>query len=174
MGLSISRLQESDAEELFKFETDNRAFFEQMVPSRGEAYYQFETFKVRHRDLLTEQDDTGSRFYLIRDDRKNIIGRINFVAIDEPNRVAEVGFRVGENNVGKGVASNALKQLLETEKGFQTIKGKTTNNNIASQKTMENNGFKKVGTSDEVFEFNGETVMFVHFIWERTGNNEIE
>jgi [ribosomal protein S5]-alanine N-acetyltransferase len=166
--ISICRLQESDAEELFTFETDNRAFFEQMVPSRGEAYYQFETFKARHRDLLTEQDDTGSTFYLIRDDRKNIVGRINLVAIDEPKRVAEVGFRVGENYVGKGIASNALKQLLETEKGFQTIKGKTTSNNIASQKTMENNCFKKVGISEEVFEFNGEKVMFVHYIWEGT------
>lgn len=168
MCISINRLQESDAEELFTFETDNRAFFEQMVPSRGEAYYQFETFKVRHRELLTEQDDTNSRFYLIRDERGNIVGRINLVAIDEPKRVAEVGFRVGENYVGKGIASNALKQLLETEKGFQTIKGKTTSNNIASQKTMENNGFKKVGISEEVFEFNGEKVMFVHYIWERT------
>ncbi|PAD92862.1 GNAT family N-acetyltransferase [Shouchella clausii] len=168
MCISINRLQESDAEELFTFETYNRAFFEQMVPSRGEAYYQFETFKVRHRELLTEQDDTNSRFYLIRDERGNIVGRINLVAIDEPKRVAEVGFRVGENYVGKGIASNALKQLLETEKGFQTIKGKTTSNNIASQKTMENNGFKKVGISEEVFEFNGEKVMFVHYIWERT------
>ncbi|MFP7335038.1 GNAT family protein [Shouchella clausii] len=168
MCISINRLQESDAEELFTFETDNRAFFEQMVPSRGEAYYQFETFKVRHRELLTEQDDTNSRFYLIRDERGNIVGRINLVAIDEPKRVAEIGFRVGENYVGKGIASNALKQLLETEKGFQTIKGKTTSNNIASQKTMENNGFKKVGISEEVFEFNGEKVMFVHYIWERT------
>ncbi|MFP7287899.1 GNAT family N-acetyltransferase [Shouchella clausii] len=168
MCISINRLQESDAEELHKFETDNRAFFEQMVPSRGEAYYQFETFKVRHGELLTEQDDTNSRFYLIRDERGNIVGRINLVAIDEPKRVAEVGFRVGENYVGKGIASNALKQLLETEKGFQTIKGKTTSNNIASQKTMENNGFKKVGISEEVFEFNGEKVMFVHYIWERT------
>lgn len=168
MEISISRLQESDVEQLYKFETDNRAFFEQMVPSRGEAYYQFETFKFRHGELLTEQDDTNSRFYLIRDERGNIVGRINLVAIDEPKRVAEVGFRVGENYVGKGIASNALKQLLETEKGFQTIKGKTTSNNIASQKTMENNGFKKVGISEEVFEFNGEKVMFVHYIWERT------
>ncbi|BAD62814.1 N-acetyltransferase [Shouchella clausii] len=171
MEISINRLQESDAEQLYKFETDNRAFFEQMVPSRGEAYYQFETFKVRHRELLTEQDDTNSRFYLIRDERGTIVGRINVVAIDEPKRVAEVGFRVGEHYVGKGIASNALKQLLETETGFQAIKGKTTSNNIASQKTMENNGFKKVGTSEEVFEFNGEKVMFVHYIWERTGNH---
>lgn len=174
VGISISRLQESDAEELYKFETDNRAFFEQMVPSRGEEYYQFETFKVRHRELLNEQDNTGSTFYLIRDEWGNIVGRINLVAIDEANRMAEVGFRVGENDIGKGVASNALKQLLETEKGFQTIKGKTTSNNIASQKTMEKNGFEKVGTGAQAFEFNGEKRTFVHYRWERTEFNRIE
>lgn len=67
MEVLIDMLQEKDAEELFKFEYDNRAYFEEMVPSRGGAYYNFESFKIRHKELLEEQDDGMSYFYLIRE-----------------------------------------------------------------------------------------------------------
>jgi ribosomal-protein-alanine N-acetyltransferase len=102
LEISINSLQERDAEELFEFEKNNRLFFEQMVPSRGEDYYNFETFKIRHKELLTEQQENKSKFYLIRDNSGNIIGRINLVDIDTTNNIAEVGYREVKNMVEKG------------------------------------------------------------------------
>ncbi|WP_342512417.1 GNAT family N-acetyltransferase [Sporosarcina sp. FSL K6-1522] len=165
MEISIVRLQDRDAEELYRFEMENRRFFEEMVPSRGDGYYQFETFKIRHQDLLVEQQDERSEFYLIRDNSGNIVGRINLV--DITNNVAEVGFRVGKEYVGKGIGTTALNLLLKTAIHVEKVIGKTTTNNIASQKTLEKNGFKQVYISDELFEMNGQQLQFIHYIWER-------
>ncbi|MDM5250792.1 MULTISPECIES: GNAT family N-acetyltransferase [unclassified Lysinibacillus] len=167
MDISINSLQERDAEELYQFEKNNRLFFEQMVPSRGEDYYKFETFKVKHRDLLAEQQEEKSKFYLIRDNSGDIIGRINLVDIDKTNDIAEVGYRVGKEYGGKGIGAKALKLLLETEISVKKIKAKTTTNNIASQKILEKNGFKQVCVSDDEFEMNGEKLQFIDYILER-------
>ncbi|MFJ8515629.1 GNAT family N-acetyltransferase [Lysinibacillus xylanilyticus] len=166
MEISINSLQERDAEELFEFEKNNRLFFEQMVPSRGEDYYNFETFKIRHKELLTEQQENKSKFYLIRDNSDKIIGRINLVDIDTSNDIAEVGYRVGQEYGGKGIGARALKLLLETEISVKKIKAKTTTNNIASQRVLEKNGFKQVSTSDDEFKMNGEKLQFIDYILE--------
>lgn len=167
MEISIICLQERDAEELFEFEKNNRLFFEQMVPGRGEDYYNFETFKIRHRELLTEQQENKSKFYLIRDDSGSIVGRINLVDIDTTNDIAEVGYRVGQEYGGKGIAARALKLLLETEIRVKKIKAKTTTNNIASQRVLEKNGFKQVSISDNKFEMNGKKLQFIDYMLER-------
>ncbi|MGE7928782.1 GNAT family N-acetyltransferase [Lysinibacillus xylanilyticus] len=166
MEISINSLQERDAEELFEFEKNNRLFFEQMVPSRGEDYYNFETFKIRHKELLTEQQEHKSKFYLIRDNSDKIIGRINLVDIDTTNDIAEVGYRVGQEYGGKGIGARALKLLLETEISVKKIKAKTTTNNIASQRVLEKNGFKQVSTSDDEFKMNGKKLQFIDYILE--------
>lgn len=167
MEISIICLQERDAEELFEFEKNNRLFFEQMVPGRGEDYYNFETFKIRHRELLTEQQENKSKFYLIKDNSGSIIGRINIVDIDTTNDIAEVGYRVGQEYGGKGIAARALKLLLETEIRVKKIKAKTTTNNIASQRVLEKNGFKQLSISDNKFEMNGKKLQFIDYMLER-------
>jgi len=166
LEISINSLQERDAEELFEFEKNNRLFFEQMVPSRGEDYFNFETFKIIYKELLTEQQENKSKFYLIRDNSDKIIGRINLVDIDTTNDIAEVGYRVGQEYGGKGIGARALKLLLETEISVTKIKAKTTINNIASQRVLEKNGFKQVSTSDDEFEMNGKKLQFINYILE--------
>lgn len=167
MEVLIDMLQEKDAEELFKFEHDNRAYFEEMVPSRGEAYYNFESFKIRHKELLEEQDDGMCYFYLIRERYGAIIGRVNLVDIDNAERVAHVGYRIGKKDTGKGVANRALSLLLAEapQIGLMQIYAKTTSNNIASQKVLEKNGFKQTSIGDEVIKMNGLKLRFVHYIW---------
>ncbi|MFE3574486.1 GNAT family N-acetyltransferase [Lysinibacillus sp. NPDC059133] len=166
MEISINSLQECDAEELYQFEKNNRQFFEQMVPSRGEDYYNFETFKIRHKELLAEQQENKSKFYLIRDNSGNIIGRINLVDIDTTNDIAEVGYRVGQEYGGKGIGARALKLLLETEISVKKIKAKTTTNNIASQRILEKNGFKLVCIDDGTFEMHGQKLQFIDYLLE--------
>jgi len=166
LEISINSLRESDAEELFLFEKNNRLFFEQMVPSRGEDYYMFEKFQLKHRELLEEQKEGKSRFYLIRDYSGNIVGRINLVDIDTVNNIAEVGYRVGKEYGGKGIGAKALKLLLETEISVKKIKAKTTTNNIASQKVLEKNGFKQVCISGDEFEMNGQKLQFIDYLLE--------
>lgn len=157
-------LKENDAEELFVFECGNREFFEKMVPSRGEAYYHFDTFIIRHQEVLREQKNGFSQFYLVRNVAREIIGRINLIDIDRINDTAEIGFRVGEEHGGKGVGNKALQQLFNT---ILPIRGKTTTANQGSQKVLERNGFKKVGIGKDEFDMNGQRMRFIHYLWEK-------
>lgn len=60
-----------------------------------------------------------------------------------------------------------MKLLLETigELDIKEVKAKTTTNNIASQKVLEQNGFGRTETSDEEFEMNGQMLRFVNYPW---------
>jgi [ribosomal protein S5]-alanine N-acetyltransferase len=158
MNIKLEILQNKDAEPLFQFETENRAFFETMVPSRGDNYYLFEQFLKIMEELLCEQADRKSLFYLIKDESSKIIGRINLVDVDWNNKAGEIGYRIGEPFLKMGLATKALKLMLEeAEKmNIRTIYAKTTHNNIGSQKVLENNGFLR--------EMKTEDTEFVHYI----------
>ena len=165
MDVYIEKLKVTDAEDLYNFELENRKKFEEMVPTRGDDYYNPELFKKRHAALLEEQVQGDSYFYLIKDKDSSILGRINFVDIDESHKIGHLGYRVGQAHTGKGIATKALKLLLETEidKDIKQIKAKTTTNNIASQKVLEKNGFEKIATAGEIFEMNGQKLQFVYY-----------
>lgn len=165
MEHSIHLIQENDAEYLLEFELENRRFFEQMVPSRGDDYYTYEVFTRRHQELLMEQKSGLAKFYLIKNNGGEILGRINLVGIDKINSIADIGFRVGEPYVGKGIGNKAINLLLKTDLRVRQIRGKTTTVNHASQKVLEKNGFRQVGISEEEFELNGQKMKFVHYLW---------
>ncbi|WP_404452143.1 GNAT family N-acetyltransferase [Virgibacillus necropolis] len=169
MNISLEKLHIKDAEALFEFELENRTFFEEMVPTRGDDYYNFENFRVRHKALLDEQEQGVSRFYLIKNKNGSILGRMNLIDIDETQSLGHVGYRVGQKYIGKGIAKKALKLLLETvgDTGIEKIKAKTTINNQASQKVLENNGFKILSTGDETFEMHGQNLKFVYYSWSK-------
>ncbi|AZU62432.1 GNAT family N-acetyltransferase [Neobacillus mesonae] len=167
MDIVIEKLDSTDEKDLYKFEFENRTFFEEMVPTRGDDYYKPEFFNIRHESLLEEQAKGISNFYLIKDQNGSILGRINLVDIDESYKIGHLGYRVGQQHTGKGVATKALKLLLETviELGIKQVKAKTTTDNIASQKVLEKNGFERTETGDKEFEMNGQKLQFVHYIW---------
>ncbi|MGE7118732.1 GNAT family N-acetyltransferase [Peribacillus sp. NPDC046944] len=165
MDIFIEELQDSDMEELLAFELENRAFFEEMVPSRGDDYYTPAHFNESHKALLDEQTRGASFFYLIKDKHHSILGRINVVDIEENQRIGHLGYRVGQIYTGRGIANRALQLLLKkiVDKDIKQIHAKTTTTNIPSQKVLEKNGFKKVATSEEGFEMNGQNLHFVYY-----------
>lgn len=167
MNVVIEKLKDADAESLYKFEQENRTYFEEMVPTRGDDYYHFENFKIRHASLLEEQAEGFSYFYLIKDLNGSILGRINLVGIEKDFTIGHLGYRVGKLYTGKGVAKKALELLLDVvrERGIQEVRAKTTTNNIASRKILEKNGFVHTETNHEEFEMNGQKLKFVSYTW---------
>ncbi|MDX8364700.1 GNAT family N-acetyltransferase [Cytobacillus sp. IB215665] len=167
MDILIEKLDVTDAENLYKFELQNRNFFEEMVPGRGDDYYKPDVFNRRHETLLEEQARGCSYFYLIKSTDRSIVGRINLVDIDKSQKIGHLGYRVGQRYTGKGVAKKALQLLLETltDRDITQVKAKTTTNNIASQKVLEINGFEHTESYDEEFEMNGQKLKFVYYTW---------
>src|SRR5690625_4683206 len=167
MDITIVKLHDKDLDQLFEFELENRNYFEEMVWSRGDDYYHFETFITKNQALLDEQSQGLSHFYLIKNKNGLIVGRINLVDIDKTLGSGHIGYRVGKAYAGRGVAKKALQLLLKTmnKQEIKQIEGKTSTNNIASQKILEHNGFKHVSTSDEEFEMHGQRLKFVYYKW---------
>ncbi|MDR4984470.1 GNAT family N-acetyltransferase [Bacillus cereus] len=171
MKIYIEQLKKRDAEDLFKFELTNKSFFETMVPNRGSKYYDFEYFQILLNDLLIEQADGNSYFYLIHNEEKEIVGRINLVDIDTETRISSLGYRVGEKFTKKGVATAAVKLILDVAKNneINEVHAKTTINNLASQIVLEKSGFSYKNEADTTsVVLNGEHVNFVHYIWRNT------
>lgn len=169
MDITLEKLQEKDFEKLFEFELENRAYFEEMVPSRGDDYYNFEIFKQRNKALINEQNQGLSYFFLIKNKEGTVLGRINVVDIEKSKGLGHIGYRVGKAFTGKGIANRTLKLLLELtpQLGITQILAKTTTNNIASQKVLEKNGFRYIATDAEEFKMNGQLVSFVYYQWEK-------
>ncbi|PEI95673.1 GNAT family N-acetyltransferase [Bacillus pseudomycoides] len=170
MEIYIDELKKQDAEELFAFECYNRTFFEKMVPSRGDDYYVYETFQSKHDELLKEQKEGTSYFYLIRNMEKTIVGRINLVDIEKDRQLGYLGYRVGEDFIGNGIATKAVQLLLIQAADHQIIEihAKTTNNNIASQLVLEKSGFSRTVIDKKGIELNGQKINFIHYVWKHT------
>lgn len=167
MKIYIELLKVDGLVNLYNFELKNREYFEKFVPTRGDEYYDYNIFVDRNVELIKEMDLNKSLFYLIKSEYDgNIIGRINLVDIDNEYKTASLGYRIGEDFIGKGVASKALSILIDSidNKLVNQIIAKTTTNNIGSQKVMEKNNFILKSIDEEEFEMNGEKLKFVNYI----------
>lgn len=163
--LHITKLTVEDAEELYQFEAENRSFFEKMIPSRGDAYYDYDTFYAQHLQILEED---RCYFYLMRHGDSDIIGRVNLIDLDEEG-IVTIGYRIGERFAGRGLAKEAVRLAISEAKANSKVKlitAKTTNNNVASQKVLERNGFsRKDGVCDDFYtNKHGETYAFIHYL----------
>ncbi len=68
-----------------------------------------------------------------------------------------LGYRLGEKYIGRGVATKAVKLLLDEAANYQVteIHAKTTNNNFASQKVLEKNHFSRISIDENAAELHG-------------------
>ncbi|MBM7542659.1 GNAT family N-acetyltransferase [Amphibacillus cookii] len=169
MNIRLEKLNQHDFEALFKFEQENKVFFEKMVPPRPDNYFVYDQFKKNNQALLAEQETGKSHFFLIKDQASAIHGRLNIVDIDLETQTGDLGYRIGESSVGKGVASQALALLLGRIDELPVIRleAKTTSHNLASQRVLEKNGFTYQGADANDFEMNGERVNFVYYTWSK-------
>jgi ribosomal-protein-alanine N-acetyltransferase len=86
---------------------------------------------------------------VLLDEDGAVVGRFNLYNIEDGT--AEVGYRVAERVAGGGVATSTLRKLcgLAVEQhGLRTLKAKTSNENVVSQRVLEKAGFVPVGPTD--------------------------
>jgi ribosomal-protein-alanine N-acetyltransferase len=57
MNIKLRLLEESHSDKLYKFEVENRDFFEKILPSRGNEYYDINNFRKIQKELVEEQKD---------------------------------------------------------------------------------------------------------------------
>ncbi|MCM1989212.1 GNAT family N-acetyltransferase [Oceanirhabdus seepicola] len=149
----IKLLEESDSQELFNFEVENRDFFKRIGLSRGDSYYELNNFNKIIKELVEEQEKGLLYMYLIKDHTGNVIGRVNLVSIVRGSfNKAELGYRIGEEHQGKGYATNAVKLVLDeavNNHKLHRIEAGTSPDNIGSQIVLIKNGFQFTGRNNK-------------------------
>jgi ribosomal-protein-alanine N-acetyltransferase len=138
--VSVERLTAEHADEVLRFERENRAYFARVIPDRGDEY--FEQFAERHQALLAMQEAGTDHFHVLVDGGR-IVGRVNLVDIKQ--RSAELGYRIAESAAGRGLATWAVREVIGTPYGLRQITAHTTADNVASQKVLTRVGFTRTG-----------------------------
>lgn len=169
MNIKLELMTEADYPALFHFEKTNKDFFEKYVPPRNPAYFHFNSFTTIMEQLLQEQEQGISSFYLIKNDKEEIVGRLNIVDINMETKVGNLGYRVGQSFTDKGSASEALRLFLNKEiyhLQLRKLEAKTTSNNIGSQKVLARNGFTLIRKEVGSVVHHGEQLDFFHYLYE--------
>jgi ribosomal-protein-alanine N-acetyltransferase len=141
----LHRLSGDHLEALLAFEFENRAYFARSVTDRGDEFY--ETFSGHHDALLAEQDADVCAFYVLVDHDGSIVGRFNLYDLEDG--AARVGYRIAEQVAGRGVATEALRDLCRkaaTDHGLRVLSAETSRANVASQRVLEKAGFNSTGS----------------------------
>ncbi len=142
--ISLELLSEENSLDVYFFEKENREYFERNLPPRPANYFDLEGFKEITRELLKEQENHDVYMHIIRDAQGVMVGRINLSVLGKDRKTAELGYRIGENVINLGYASEAVKLVLEkafTTYGLHRIIAGTATDNLASQRVLLKNGF---------------------------------
>ncbi|MGW6295807.1 GNAT family N-acetyltransferase [Streptomyces sp. NPDC055058] len=143
--LTLERLRAEHAPAVLAFERAHRAHFARTVPDRGDAYFTPAGFAARHAALLAEQDAGVCHFHVALENGA-LVARVNLVDVADGS--AELGYRVGADATGRGVATAAVAgicRLAARSYGLTTLTAATTLDNPASMRVLTRNGFTPVG-----------------------------
>jgi ribosomal-protein-alanine N-acetyltransferase len=144
--MKIRTLQVDDATALLEFELLNRSWFEQSVLPRAESFYSIDGVAA-HIDTCLHDYTLGTMHpCIILDNDGQIVGRANLKDIDEVARTTEIGYRIGQAYVGKGVATEAvifLQDLAYSQWKLKRLLAFVTTENLASARVLEKCGFMR-------------------------------
>jgi ribosomal-protein-alanine N-acetyltransferase len=145
--MHIRTLQAGDADALLAFEAANRRWFEQHVEARAPEFYTRPGVALHIAAYLDDYKHGRLHPCVLLDDAGAIIGRANLRHIDAVAGNAEVGYRIAADQVGRGLASAALrhlKQLALNEYGLKRLQAWVSPENIASARVLEKHGFQRI------------------------------
>lgn len=157
--ITLDPLCVADAPALLRFELENRAFFEAWVPPRPPGFYDETRFSDRLKALI---DDPDGASFLIREDHW-ILGRVN---LGFAGACVEIGYRMGQNAQGRGVATRAVTQALDWARPRASrAEAEVRRSNPASRRVLEKAGFAPTGQSRSFTRDSGERITL--YRWAR-------
>jgi ribosomal-protein-alanine N-acetyltransferase len=155
------------ADELLRFETENRGFFEAHVNNRPAAYYSPDGVRAALALAAREAAEDKGYQFLVRDEAGTLLGRVNLVGVKRNHfHSAELGYRMAESACGKGFASEAVRLVLARafgELGLKRLEANARINNEGSVRVLLRNGFREFGRSTRSFELGGVWHDRLHF-----------
>jgi ribosomal-protein-alanine N-acetyltransferase len=157
----------TDSAALLDFELNNRAFFESHINARPPSYYSEEgVAQAIEAAVADAAQDRGYQF-LVKTESGDLVGRVNLSAVKRQHfHSAVLGYRMAQNAAGKGVASEAVRQVVDTAfgaLGLLRIEADARVENVGSVRVLLRNGFSQYGHSRRSFELAGLWYDRLHF-----------
>lgn len=143
-GPRLELLRPDHAPALLAFERENRAYFAASIPDRGDEF--FAEFDARFERWLEWQAVGTDYFHVLMTDGGDLVGRVNLIEVEDGS--AELGYRIAEKCAGRGLATTAVREVLEAADrtyGLAIVRAKVTLDNPASRTVLERNGFVAAG-----------------------------
>ena len=166
--IRIRPLAAADAAALLRFELEHRAYFERWVQARDPAFYSADGVAAAIAAAESAWA-AGQGFQYLVVDGQRIVGRVNLTQVRRAHfHCADLGYRIGEHDGGRGIASRAVAQCLEQAfgaHGLQRVEATARPMNLGSIRVLERNGFRQFGHSRRSFELGGQ--WFDRLLFER-------
>ena len=167
-AIRIRPVAAADAAALLRFELEHRAYFERWVQARAPAFYSADGV-AEAIGAAEAAWVAGQAYQYLVVDGARIVGRVNLTNVKRAHfECAELGYRIGEHDGGRGIASLAVALCLEQAfgtHGLQRIEATARPVNQGSIRVLERNGFVQFGQSRRSFELGGE--WFDRLLFER-------
>ena len=159
-GLPTRLVTLDDAPVLAELLRPNRAFLAPWEPIRGDDYFTVEGQRKGICVALEEHERGASLPHVIPDESGGIVGRITLNGIVRGAlRSCAVGYWLSEAHTGRGLASAALRDIMQVafgNLGLHRIQAETLIHNVASQRVLERNGFVRFGLAPAYLNIAGE------------------
>ena len=166
--LRIRPVAAGDAAALLRFELAHRAYFERWINARDPTFYSEQGVAAAIAAAEAARASDQAFQYLVVEDER-IVGRVNLTAVRRTHfQCADLGYRIGEHDGGRGIASQAVALCLGEGFGAHAlarVEAIARPENKGSVRVLERNGFRQFGHSRRSFELGGE--WFDRLLFER-------
>ncbi|MFO2462296.1 GNAT family N-acetyltransferase [Pseudomonas sp. 15FMM2] len=166
MNLTLTPPQWEDVNELLTFELANRAFFESWINARPDTYYSIDGVTRAIESALQDANEDRGYQYLVRENGV-LVGRINFSPVRRRYyHSASLGYRMGAEYTGRGLARQAVALGLEKafgEHALKRVEATVRPQNQGSLRVLQRSGFTQYGHSRNSFLFHNQWFDLLHF-----------
>jgi ribosomal-protein-alanine N-acetyltransferase len=166
--LRIRPVARGDAAALLRFELEHRAFFERWINTRDPSFYSAHGVDAAIGAAEAARANDQAFQYLVVEDER-IVGRVNLTSVRRTHfQCADLGYRIGEHDGGRGLASQAVALCLAEAfgpLGLVRVEAVARPENRGSVRVLERNGFRQFGHSRRSFELGGQ--WFDRLLFER-------
>jgi ribosomal-protein-alanine N-acetyltransferase len=114
---NVRELERTDSEALLAFETQNREWFESQIDPRPASFYSLQGVAEHIESYLSGLANGTWHPFVVEDSSGRIVGRANLKDINLSEGSAEVGYRIGQRYCGQGMATLALRHLIQEARG---------------------------------------------------------
>jgi len=168
-GTQVRLVEPGDADALARVLSENREFLAPYEPEREEAYATAgHQAGVLAHALAEHEAGRCAPFVVLHDGE--LVGRITVNdVVRGPFQSAHLGYFVAESVNGRGVATDAVAQVLALafgDLGLHRLQAATLLTNSASQAVLQRNGFERIGIARNYLRIAGRWQD--HVLYQRT------